>query len=131
MVCGLRTFWNLYKGRECQERFQHTTYAPHCTRCAKGRPGRPARCGGCGREYLLDWDCPRRSRYRHYCCHECYLLHRRRKGDAARHKACAVCGAAFDAPRSDAVTCSPKCRQKAYRLRAAGSTLSRDKEQHP
>lgn len=40
-------------------------------------------------------------------------LRARARGD----RVCPVCGQPFTPPRSDAVTCSPKCRQKAYRAR--------------
>lgn len=39
---------------------------------------------------------------------------------APRQKTCAACGQAFTATRRDARTCSPACRQKAYRERPAG-----------
>lgn len=35
----------------------------------------------------------------------------------ARHKTCPVCGEVFDGTRRDQVTCSPACRQRAYRRR--------------
>ena len=38
---------------------------------------------------------------------------------AGRQKACAVCGRAFVATRRDAVACSGRCRQAAYRRRGA------------
>jgi len=48
-----------------------------------------------------------------YCSLACRQAHRAR----AREKVCGVCGEAFTATRADAKTCSPACRQKAYRLR--------------
>jgi len=38
-----------------------------------------------------------------------------------REKVCGVCGEEFTAKRVDAKTCSPACKQKAYRRRRAAA----------
>lgn len=58
------------------------------------------------------------------CLHALYDARRptRTEAGAARaHKTCPVCGEAFDGTRRDQVTCSPACRQKAYRRRRRDS----------
>jgi site-specific DNA recombinase len=61
--------------------------------------------------------------WRHYrCCSERCARRRYNRALAlassrARQKVCEVCGSEFVATRSDAKTCSPKCRQAAYRRR--------------
>jgi len=42
---------------------------------------------------------------------------RREKRLEERKKVCEVCGEEFTATRRDAKTCSPRCKQKAYRQR--------------
>jgi hypothetical protein len=42
---------------------------------------------------------------------------RKERGAAEREKTCEVCGKEFTATRKDAKTCSPGCKQKAYRQR--------------
>jgi hypothetical protein len=63
---------------------------------------------------------PERST-RRYCSDSCRYVHhtrKRRSAKAPRHRhACQQCGRDFLAARVDAKTCSPKCRQKAYRKR--------------
>jgi hypothetical protein len=93
---------------------------------AEGREGydsRPIeRCAGCG--------CPvcytRRSwrRRRWALCSTCceYVAGNRRRAERlaeARLMECAVCGERFQPARSDAITCSSACRQRAYRRRRA------------
>ncbi len=89
----------------------------------RGPLDRPRPCEVCARPVVNE----RSLRLRAYilCSGRCtktyWTEYRRdqRAGAAAelRHKPCAVCGEVFDAPRRDAVTCSPACRQKAYRTR--------------
>jgi hypothetical protein len=79
----------------------------------------PESCEVCGRPVVWvhypDW--------RHYrCCSERCARRRYNRALAlassrARQKVCEVCGSEFVATRSDAKTCSPKCRQAAYRRR--------------
>jgi predicted nucleic acid-binding Zn ribbon protein len=76
-------------------------------------------CEGCGRSIHRF-----PTRARHWLCSDrCGdLLNNQRqiwKRAAARAgKICTVCGESFDPGKSNAVTCSQKCRQKAYRQRA-------------
>jgi hypothetical protein len=79
-------------------------------------------CVNCGR---CVYHCKHRGDYRltHVSCSQrCRIaihnaLAKAKRPD--RNKTCATCGKAFLAPRADAVTCSPACRQKAYRQRLA------------
>jgi hypothetical protein len=65
----------------------------------------------------------RDPRLRPLCSTRCSSVYysRRRQGWSAEAltRDCATCGERFEATRRDAVTCSPACRQKAYRRRAA------------
>jgi hypothetical protein len=104
---------------------------PVCRSCAGNpadessyRGGVP--CVGCARPVY--WSPringgARRRRSLAYCHEYCLWDHyNRRRSEAAaelRLKDCATCGERFEATRRDAVTCSPACRQKAYRRRAA------------
>jgi len=76
------------------------------------------RCAGCGRELHRKVD--RRVRVFETCSERCrarLVAARRRAARQTRMQhACAVCGQAFTG-RRDAATCSPACRQKAYRQR--------------
>ncbi len=84
---------------------------------------RLASCHHCGREVAFMTATEYRTPYarRAYCSDPCR--------DASRKLArsrrprplgiCETCGATFVPTRSDAKTCSPACRQKAYRQRAA------------
>jgi hypothetical protein len=80
-------------------------------------------CGSCGRDVF---ELFRRYTYpviRYFCSNSCRnrIYGRRWR---ARHpqpqkqttSACRTCGTEFTSGRADAVTCSPKCRQKAHRL---------------
>ena len=96
-----------------------------CTDC-KGHAwyGRTAPCNGCGRPVTNLHDIQRRLKHP-FCCEKCrakaYRISRRAKTAETREKECPVCGETFTAERSDAVTCSSACRQKAYRRRVASS----------
>lgn len=91
-----------------------------CLTCAaywmeKARPQRET-CRQCQRPiYRRRWNC------RRFCCDRCAWLAasatRTARGAAERAKHCVVCGQSFTAPRRDARTCSPACRQRAYRQR--------------
>ena len=58
-------------------------------------------------------------RKRIFCSERCrWTYHNEQRSEAAsvsREKTCEVCGADFTATRTDAKTCSPACKQKAYR----------------
>jgi hypothetical protein len=108
---------------------------PHCQACYRAwyseSPWRKkltpredgSKCPTCGRTVIAGRERRKRAGKRGlFCCARCrWACHNaRRSGPAAREKTCAVCGVAFTAPRNDAVTCSPACRQKAYRQRQKG-----------
>jgi len=61
-----------------------------------------------------------------YCCYRCeYTYHNRRRSELDEHlrqKVCEVCSEEFTATRSHAKTCSPACKQKAYRQRVKGES---------
>jgi hypothetical protein len=59
-----------------------------------------------------------------YCSSHCESSARAREAKAKRTmertgKICTVCGDSFEPAKSNAITCSPACRQKAYRRRQA------------
>jgi hypothetical protein len=107
-----------------------TLEAPLCENCRDYRTWRPTRyfpprpCENCKRPVHLRQT--RRVR-RVVCSDGCRkALYRaqyfRRKGSRARR--CDVCGEVFTQTRSDAKTCSPACRQKAYRRRVTDTNES-------
>jgi predicted nucleic acid-binding Zn ribbon protein len=63
--------------------------------------------------------------YRTFCSEPCGRAYnnqlqsqlRKEKRAKEREKVCEVCGKGFTATRKDAKTCSPSCKQKAYRQR--------------
>jgi hypothetical protein len=76
-------------------------------------------CAGCGRQVMFGMS-PSQYRKRVYCSEDCRTAyaHAAKSEHSVPHKnACEVCGAEFASKRSDAKTCSPACRQKAYRRR--------------
>jgi hypothetical protein len=82
------------------------------------RPPRP--CAGCGRLVVNQGAGDHRKHT--FCSVRCAWTARneRLKDDrleGRQGKTCPVCGEVFDGTRRDAVTCSPACRQKAYRQR--------------
>jgi hypothetical protein len=100
--------------------------APLCADCQPegGLPEKPwtGQCTGCGRRLVgFGWV---GGYYTTWCSRSCrqayYDSHRARRRVAAHKRAakrCAVCDRHFHPSRLDAVTCSPACRQKAYRQR--------------
>jgi hypothetical protein len=74
----------------------------------------------------------RRGRLRkYYCSVACYWRFRRHWEAVERRldqpeKNCICCGKVFKLKRSDAVTCSSRCRQKMYRHRHAGDLIAPD-----
>ncbi len=77
-------------------------------------------CEGCGRTVYKARDNVRR-RYV-VCCESCRRacynrVRRERRAARASGKVCEVCAKVFTTKRSDAKTCSPACKQKAYRRR--------------
>ena len=84
-----------------------------CWRCqdlsASYWPERP--CGSCQRPVsAISWAA--RASTVVFCSRGC-----RTEGRRAVPRQCATCGKGFAPKRNDAVTCSSKCRQKAYRQR--------------
>ncbi len=82
--------------------------------------GRP--CETCGRDVVFSADdVEHRYRKHVFCCERCrwtyYNTARNQRTAQARQKVCEVCGEEFTAKRRDAKTCSPACKQKAYRQR--------------
>jgi hypothetical protein len=107
---------------EVQKRFDQYRDPEECWKVS-GRvwPTRQGPCPGCGRQvHLVDsYTC------RYFCSDRC-----RNKVYGARYRElnprpkkcrvfiqCVVCGENFAPRRADAKTCSPACRQKAYRKR--------------
>jgi hypothetical protein len=80
----------------------------------------PRPCQWCGRSVTKEWT---RHSYRiHvFCCDRCswrwYDAQRNVRARESREAVCSICGHAFVPKRRGAQTCSPACRQKAYRLR--------------
>jgi hypothetical protein len=77
-------------------------------------------CNWCGRPIVFVTQTKYPEPYRRimYCSEAC------REAAAgveagSREKVCEVCGESFTATRRDAKTCSPACKQKAYRARKA------------
>ncbi len=77
-------------------------------------------CAECGRPTIRFQQ--HFNRKHTFCCEPCEVAfhnHRRRK--PKEEKVCEVCGEEFTANRADAKTCSPACKQKAYRRRKGAS----------
>lgn len=97
-----------YMKRDSPYRFGHAVTKP-CDTC----------------ERLVVYETSGRDYYRRhvFCCERCgarfYNGLRNRHNAEAREKVCEVCEEAFTATRRDAKTCSPACKQKAYRRRRA------------
>jgi predicted nucleic acid-binding Zn ribbon protein len=112
--------------------------APVCEVCApkrmvelRGRGERYGRrsdlypewqCATCGRSVVFRVSELQYRRRKHaFCSEKCSQIHHNRRrserSQPSREKTCSVCGGAFTATRSDAKTCSPACKQKAYRQR--------------
>lgn len=100
--------------------FHVVSEALACLTCAapwleRVRP-HPESCRHCRRPIYR-----RRWKGRRFCCDQCAWLaasaRRGARAAALRTRRCVSCGQSFTAPRKDAVTCSPACRQKAYRQR--------------
>ena len=95
-----------------------------CRGCTpKNRYYQHKACVACGREVWNQSDSTRRKRFT--CSRRCQVQSQVAVHAPARaaqraerlRKICATCGRSFNGTRSDAATCSPACRQKAYRQR--------------
>jgi len=68
-----------------------------------------------------------RWRPRVFCCYRCeYTYHNRRRSmrdEHLRQKVCEVCSKEFTARRAHTKTCSPACKQKAYRQRSRSQAV--------
>jgi predicted nucleic acid-binding Zn ribbon protein len=85
----------------------------------------PGTCQWCGHRVggrafrRPDYVLPVRKYCSGRCSNDASIERRRQRRAAARQKVCEVCGEEFTAKRVDAKTCSPACKQKAYRRRRA------------
>lgn len=75
---------------------------------------RHTQCAHCGREIIVATETKYKGDYTRvvYCSDDCRDTHKMRQPIT-----CKVCRKSFIPSRSDAKTCSPACKQKAYRLR--------------
>jgi hypothetical protein len=102
--------------------------APVCETCrptdAYFKWSDPQPCAGCGRPLRSSFT--REGKGARTCSHWCWCAveaakrrQERQQRGGVQHavKACAVCNVPFIPTRNDAVVCSHKCRQKAYRQR--------------
>lgn len=102
-----------------------TVQAPVCEDC---RPqgdhfkwSDPVPCAACGRPLRCAFK--RQGKGARTCSHTCWRRlnaerQRQKRGSKDRTRLCVICQSPFVPTRSDAATCSQKCRQKAYRERA-------------
>jgi len=97
-----------------------------CSTCARPAAGDVSLgrwrgwCAACGRSMSRE-KYRRPGPLRRTCserCHRAARRARRRRGQVDE-KTCPVCDEVFSGTRADQVTCSPACRQKAYRRRRA------------
>ena len=92
---------------------------PVCSECAEEEdyPTRWQKCDSCGRDVRQpDWQ-PRKH---NFCSDVCGAkFYREQRKALPEPIECETCGEFFEPARSDAKTCSPACRQKAYRKRWA------------
>ena len=81
-------------------------------------------CEECGREVFFVSASKRvPAKMRVFCCDDCKAAAKAKRSSPPRAEPhtmeCEICHTEFTATRSDALICSPKCRQKAYRQRAS------------
>ncbi len=110
-------------------RYERTSKCEECAPAYMREPDawrprfRKSPCNWCERSVV--YKASSRDYYgRHvFCCERCQWSHyngaRNQRNARAREKVCEVCGEPFTASRRDARTCSPACKQRAYRLRKA------------
>lgn len=105
----------------CQDCHRATTYFPAWQRA---RP-----CDLCKRDVTYHRHAGLSTRRVYiFCSERCRNRYAAKRRSAVlaldRHRLCSVCGEHFQPPRSDARTCSPACRQKAYRQRRATPAMT-------
>jgi hypothetical protein len=97
--------------------------APVCAACRPdyGEWSTPTPCAGCGR--LMAYRLGTVGKVPIACSRKCSLEATERKlgRQKDRQQTCVVCQTKFTPERADALTCSHRCRQKAYRERARDS----------
>jgi hypothetical protein len=84
-----------------------------------------APCETCGREVYFVSANKDEATTRVFCCDDCRDRAPKSRVVGPHEKVCEVCGEAFEARRSDAKTCSPACRQRAYRQRSEARASKR------
>jgi len=106
-------------------RFRSLRYSWNSACCSACRPfpdsecvkwSTPAPCAGCGRLMVYQLGMPGKTPI--ICSRQCSIDATRRKRRRQQQRTCIVCKINFTPERSDALTCSHRCRQKAYRDRA-------------
>jgi hypothetical protein len=85
-------------------------------------------CDTCGRPVQIEFS---QRRHKHvFCCDRCgarwHNQQRNQRTRQARERVCPICAQPFVGTRRDAATCSPKCRQKAYRLRLKSKSVRQE-----
>jgi hypothetical protein len=112
-----------------------TCKVPYCCNCYHGNGRRaaayydsPFQCVTCDRPVYLRV-LPGNRHFIPYViacsedCRQAFYRARRLKRKGPRERVCAVCGETFTPPWRDAKTCSPACRQKAYRQRVTDARV--------
>ena len=80
-----------------------------------------ARCSHCSRPTFIHQQ-PHKSTRRYVCSQECrQASNYARRRRSAKLKACATCGELFTPERKDALYCSRRCKQRAYRQQPGGA----------
>ncbi len=123
--------WNMvYRPRVCQPRYQRTVLCRSCAPewLSEDREGVVTQlCGQCERPMVYRLTPSEMGRT--FCsvpCGRAYRNQLRKERRAEeREKICGVCGREFTATRKDAKTCSPSCKQKAYRRRKRATEQDR------
>ena len=108
-ISGRAHYWRIPFGAECVSPTHQS--------------GMRRACGGCGRPVIYRYP---NGRLRWPVCSErcTWTARNRRRAEhlaEARLLDCTICGERFQPARSDALTCSSSCRQKAYRRRLLGA----------
>ena len=86
-------------------------------------------CDGCSRLVTIEGRFKNRCRYwacSEKCRNKAARLRKQAGAAKKRRRECPVCGETFTPRRNDAITCSPKCRQKSYRQRGKANPSPSD-----